>query len=129
MTPQSIRPALRATDRALDPATTIRDMVSLIEQTVNDIARLTRGMTTATPERRRFREEVEDAFKRFIEGTASPAAARTYSMPDDTLTRIYGQSVVIAEIAASAPTRAEPQGEEPARPDDANPAAEGSANG
>jgi hypothetical protein len=89
----SIRPLLKAADRAADPGTTIRDMVSLIEQTVNDIARLTRSMTTATPERRRFREDVEDAFKRFIESTGAPESAAAYAQPETTLLRIYGQSV------------------------------------
>lgn len=101
MAPSTLRPVLQAAERAEDPSIILRNAISLIEQTANDIARMTRGITTATPERRRFREAFEEAFSDFIKATASPDAAATYTMPEATLLRLLAQSPA-AQVAQAA---------------------------
>ncbi len=70
----------------------IRNAFSLTEQVANDLARMLRGMTTATPERRKLREDVERAVEEFIRATASPDAALSYTQPETSLSLILSQS-------------------------------------
>lgn len=97
----SLRPVLDAADRGEDPAVILRSALSLVEQTAHDVARLTRGVTTATPERRKLREAFEIALSDFIAGTASHENAVTYTMPEASLLRILAQSPAAQPAAES----------------------------
>lgn len=96
----SLSTVLQAAERAEDPTVIARNAISLIEQTAHDLARLTRGMTTATPERRKLREAFERAFHDFVAGTATADAAASYALPEATLVRIIGQSAINSPVAS-----------------------------
>ena len=84
----------RAVDGKDKAQQTLREMLALIEDTAAYIAKATRGITTATPERRKLREEMERSLADFIAATANPEAARAYTVqPDTTVSLMLSQSM------------------------------------
>jgi hypothetical protein len=72
----------------------LREMLALIEDTANYLAKTTRGVTTATPERRKLREEMERSLLEFITATTNPDAARAYTVqPETTISLMLSQSM------------------------------------
>jgi hypothetical protein len=98
--PMNISDVTRAVDAKDAAQQALREMLALIEETSNYIAKATRGITTATPERRKLREEMERSLSHFLSATASPDAARAYTIqPEATVSLMLSQS-----MTASAPT-------------------------
>jgi hypothetical protein len=92
--PMNISDVTRAVDAKDAAQQKLREMLALIEDTANYIAKATRGITTATPERRKLREEMERSLADFITATASPDAARAYTVqPDTTVSLMLSQSM------------------------------------
>lgn len=79
---------------------TVREMLALIEDTSNYIAKKTRNVTTATPERRKLREEMERALNDFITATGNPTAARAYTLQPETMVSL----MLSQSMTAYAPT-------------------------
>jgi hypothetical protein len=81
----SITDATRAVDQKDAAQQTMREILALIEDTSNYVAKATRNMTTASPERRKLREEMERAFLDFIRATGSSESARAYTVQPETI--------------------------------------------
>lgn len=100
----NISDVTRAVDAKDAAQQKLREMLALIEDTSNYIAKATRGITTATPERRKLREEMERSLADFLTATASPDAARAYTVqPETTVSLMLSQSMTasIEQAAAS----------------------------
>lgn len=98
--------SLDARDKAQQ---TLREMLALIEDTSAYIAKVTRGITTATPERRKLREEMERSLSEFLQATSSPDAALAYTLqPEATVSLMLSQTMTtaLAQTAESLPSAA-----------------------
>ena len=84
----------RAIDSKDKAQQTLREMLALTEDTANYIAKATRGITTATPERRKLREEMERSLAEFLQATSNPEAARAYTVqPETTVSLMLSQTM------------------------------------
>lgn len=93
----NISDVTRAVDAKDKAQQTLREMLGLIEDTANYVAKATRGVTTATPERRKLREEMERSLADFLQATSSPDAARAYTVqPETTLSLMLSQTMTSA---------------------------------
>jgi hypothetical protein len=87
--------AIDGKDRAQQ---TLREMLALIEDTAAYIAKGTRGITTATPERRKLREEMERSLADFLQATSNPESARAYTVqPETTVSLMLSQTMTAAQ--------------------------------
>jgi hypothetical protein len=87
--------AIDGKDRAQQ---TLREMLALIEDTSGYIAKQTRGITTATPERRKLREEMERSLADFLQATSNPESARAYTVqPETTVSLMLSQTMTAAQ--------------------------------
>ena len=101
-TENNLSAALQRVDTQESAADAIGDVFSVIEETTNYMAMRLRGMSTATRERRKLREEIEQAVKRFIEATNDPGKAAVYAHPGNIVQLICLQSPAAIGAAAAA---------------------------
>jgi hypothetical protein len=99
----NISDVTRAVDAKDAAQQKLREMLALIEDTSNYIAKGTRGITTATPERRKLREEMERSLADFLQATSNPESARAYTIQPETTV-----SLMLSQTMTAAP---EPKGE------------------
>lgn len=106
----SISTATAAVDQKEAAEQTLRELLSFIEDAAAYIAHRARGQTTATPERRRLRADIERAVSAYLEATTGFDASRDYTpAPEDMVKAMLAQSMVspVGSIKVSLPqTRA-----------------------